>query len=163
MNQIADMAYETETAATPDSPYGRNSTGILPSHVLRRLIAARREVLAADDIAEVQIQPASLDLRLAGTAYRIRASFLPGETARVADKLSSMVIHEIDPKDKAAAFGAVARALKPGGQFVIFDETYPTTDAELRTTPARFARTRRASGSWSSRRRFDELKYNRAP
>jgi SAM-dependent methyltransferase len=52
---------------------------------------------------------------------------------------SFLVIHEIDPKDKAAAFGAVARALKPGGQFVIFDETYPTTDAELRRMPARFA------------------------
>jgi SAM-dependent methyltransferase len=52
---------------------------------------------------------------------------------------SFLVVHEIDPKDKAAAFAAVARALKPGGQFVIFDETYPTTDAELRTMPARFA------------------------
>lgn len=52
---------------------------------------------------------------------------------------SFLVIHEIDPKDKAGAFAAVARALKPGGQFVIFDETYPTTDAELRKMPARFA------------------------
>jgi SAM-dependent methyltransferase len=52
---------------------------------------------------------------------------------------SFLVVHEIDPKDKAAAFTAVARALKPGGQFVIFDETYPTTDAELRKMPARFA------------------------
>jgi SAM-dependent methyltransferase len=52
---------------------------------------------------------------------------------------SFLVVHEIDPKDKAAAFSAVARALKPGGQFVIFDETYPTTDAELRKMPARFA------------------------
>ena len=52
---------------------------------------------------------------------------------------SFLVIHEIDPKDKAAAFAAVARALKPGGQFVIFDETYPTTDEELRRMPARFA------------------------
>jgi SAM-dependent methyltransferase len=52
---------------------------------------------------------------------------------------SFLVIHEIDPKDKAAAFAAVARALKPGGSFVIFDETYPMTDAELRTMPTRFA------------------------
>src|SRR5438105_1764514 len=37
------------------------------------------------------------------------------------------------------AVAAVSRALKPGGQFVIFDETYPTTDAELRTMPTRFA------------------------
>jgi SAM-dependent methyltransferase len=52
---------------------------------------------------------------------------------------SFLVVHEIDPKDKAAAFAAVARALKPGGRFVIYDETYPTTDAELRTMPTRFA------------------------
>lgn len=82
----------------PDSPYGRNSTGILPSHVLKRLIRARREILPAEDITEAQVQPASLDLRLGPVAYRIRASFLPGEASRVADKLSSMVIHEIDLK-----------------------------------------------------------------
>lgn len=52
---------------------------------------------------------------------------------------SFLVIHEIDPKDKAAAFGAVARALKPGGSFVIYDEAYPTTDADLRRMPTRFA------------------------
>jgi dCTP deaminase len=79
-----------------ESPYGRNSTGILPSHVLRRLITAQREVLASEEITGVQIQPASLDLRLGPVAYRIRASFLPGEASRVADKFSSMVIHEID-------------------------------------------------------------------
>lgn len=52
---------------------------------------------------------------------------------------SFLVIHEIDPTQKVAAFAAVARTLKPGGQFVIFDETYPATDAELRTMPTRFA------------------------
>jgi SAM-dependent methyltransferase len=52
---------------------------------------------------------------------------------------SFLVIHEIDPQAKAAAFAAVARALKPGGSFVIFDETYPATDAELQKMPARFA------------------------
>jgi dCTP deaminase len=81
-----------------ESPYGKYSTGILPSHVLRRLIRARREMLATDEIGEEQIQPASLDLRLGSSAYRIRASFLPGRDARVADKLSDMAIHEIDLK-----------------------------------------------------------------
>ena len=79
-----------------EGPYGKNSTGILPSHVLRRLIRTRREVLSHEDITDQQIQPASLDLRLGQVAYRIRASFLPGEAARISDKLSSMVIHEID-------------------------------------------------------------------
>jgi dCTP deaminase len=81
-----------------EGPYGRHSTGILPSHILRRLIRMRREVLAAEDIGEEQIQPASIDLRLGSIAYRIRASFLPGRDARVADKLTQMAIHEIDLK-----------------------------------------------------------------
>lgn len=52
---------------------------------------------------------------------------------------SFLVIHEIDPEAKPAALSAVARALVPGGAFVIFDETYPETDAALRTMPSRFA------------------------
>jgi dCTP deaminase len=84
-----------------EGPYGKHSTGILPSHVLRRLIRARREVLAAEEIVEEQIQPASVDLRLGASAYRIRASFLPGRHARVADKLPDIAIHEIDLRSGA--------------------------------------------------------------
>ena len=85
-------------ASGSEGPYGKFSTGILPSHVLRRLIRARREVLAPEEITDEQIQPASIDLRLGANAYRIRASFLPGRDARVADKLADMAIHEIDLK-----------------------------------------------------------------
>src|SRR6267142_5280439 len=84
--------------AGADSPYGKHSTGILPSHVLRRLIRARREVLATEEIGDEQIQPASIDLRLGAIAYRLSASFLPVRDARVTDKLSEMAIHEIDLK-----------------------------------------------------------------
>jgi SAM-dependent methyltransferase len=52
---------------------------------------------------------------------------------------SFLVVHEIAPTLKAAAFAAVAQALKPGGCFLIFDETYPETDEALRTMPTRFA------------------------
>ena len=76
--------------------YGRYSTGILPGHVLRRLIRARREVVAAEDIDEVQIQPASIDLRLGPMAWRVRASFLPGPNATVREKLVNAAMHEID-------------------------------------------------------------------
>jgi dCTP deaminase len=76
--------------------YGRFSTGILPSHVLRRLIRARKEVLATEEIEEAQIQPASIDLRLGPVAWRVRASFLPGPNATVADRLPSVFMHEID-------------------------------------------------------------------
>jgi dCTP deaminase len=81
--------------------YGRHSTGILPSHVLKRLIRARREILATEDIEEGQIQPASIDLRLGPVAWRVRASFLPGPNATVHDKLPSVFMHEIDLKNGA--------------------------------------------------------------
>jgi SAM-dependent methyltransferase len=52
---------------------------------------------------------------------------------------SFLVVHEIAPELKEGAFAAVARALVPGGYFLIFDEVYPETDQALRTMPTRFA------------------------
>jgi len=97
---IAGLPFDDDSRdlSGSEGPYGKYSTGILPSHVLRRLVRARREVLSTEEITEEQIQPASLDLRLGAVAYRIRASFLPGRQARVADKLADMAIHEIDLK-----------------------------------------------------------------
>ncbi|KQT52167.1 MULTISPECIES: 2'-deoxycytidine 5'-triphosphate deaminase [unclassified Aureimonas] len=69
--------------------------GILPD----REIAALYSAGAISSIAALdadQIQPASLDLRLGKTAYRARASFLPGPNATVSDKLKRFSLHEID-------------------------------------------------------------------
>jgi SAM-dependent methyltransferase len=52
---------------------------------------------------------------------------------------SFLVVHEIAPALKEGAFDAVARALRPGGFFLIFDEVYPVTDDALRSMPTRFA------------------------
>ncbi|MCC6919636.1 MAG: 2'-deoxycytidine 5'-triphosphate deaminase [Alphaproteobacteria bacterium] len=71
------------------------TTGLLPGQILRAMIHAH-EISATQDIKEEQIQPASLDLRLGAVAYRIRASFLPGEGATVREKLDQVVMHEID-------------------------------------------------------------------
>lgn len=81
--------------------YGRHSTGILPSHILRREIRARRLIVATEEIIEGQIQPASLDLRLGAVAYRVRASFLPGPTSTVEEKLARVSMHTIDISDGA--------------------------------------------------------------
>jgi dCTP deaminase len=48
-----------------------------------------------------QIQPASLDLRLGAKAYRVRASFLPGQASTVADKLDRLKLHVIDLTESA--------------------------------------------------------------
>ena len=75
---------------------GRYSTGILPSHVIKQLVRARREIVATEEIEPSQIQPASIDLRLGPVAWRVRASFLPGPQATVREKLDSVALHEID-------------------------------------------------------------------
>jgi len=47
------------------------------------------------------IQPASLDLCLGDTAYRLRASFLPGEGVDVMDAIQDVALHKIDMRDGA--------------------------------------------------------------
>jgi dCTP deaminase len=69
--------------------------GLLPRQEIRKLV--RRKVLrASQDFAEGQFQPASLDLRLGAKAYRVRASFLPGRTSTVEDKLGELHNDVID-------------------------------------------------------------------
>lgn len=42
-----------------------------------------------------QVQPASLDLRLGGTAYRVRTSFLPGPVRTVQEMLGTLSLHKV--------------------------------------------------------------------
>jgi len=82
--------------------------GILPSQEIKALIAAgavKLERPAASD----QVQPASLDLRLGNRAWRVRASFLPGEGTRVAEKVKSLSLHnfEFGPEGKVLEVGCV--------------------------------------------------------
>ena len=71
------------------------TAGILNDRMIADLVRAER-VRTAAPLADGQVQPASLDLRLGEVAYRVRASFLPGEGASVAGKLSRFALHEID-------------------------------------------------------------------
>src|ERR1700751_5044757 len=74
--------------------------GILPD----RMIAAMADsglILPAYPFVESQIQPASLDLRLGDIAYRVRASFLPGPDATVAERIDELKLHDIALGDGA--------------------------------------------------------------
>ena len=63
----------------------------------QRIAAAIGEtVLLERPLAVDQLQPASLDLRLGHTAYRLPASFLPGPGRSVADRLAELSTHEVD-------------------------------------------------------------------
>lgn len=79
--------------------------GILPRQAISALINSGAVTAAAkiggDDGHPEQIQPASLDLRLGHTAYRLRASFLPGAGRQVNDDFDAVVMHKIDLTDGA--------------------------------------------------------------
>lgn len=68
--------------------------GIVPSQGITRMIASG-EIVLAEPVAETQVQPASLDLRLGPVAYRVRASFLPKPGGRVQTKLDDLSLHTI--------------------------------------------------------------------
>ena len=72
--------------------------GVLPSQSIRSLITGGA-IRADTPVEDGQIQPASLDLRLGETAWRIRASFLPGGNATVADRLDDFAMHRIDLRE----------------------------------------------------------------
>jgi dCTP deaminase len=78
----------------------REKGGLLARQQIRDLVV-RGKVRAAEDIGEVQLQPASLDLRLGTSAYRVRASFLPGRGRTVAAQLEALKYDRIDLRDGA--------------------------------------------------------------
>jgi dCTP deaminase len=74
--------------------------GILPSQSIEALIAGGA-IASQSPWAPDQVQPASLDLRLGETCWRVRASFLPGAGKPVADRLAQVAMHKLDLTDGA--------------------------------------------------------------
>ncbi len=74
--------------------YSTSVPGILPSQSIEALIAGG--AIASETAFDTdQVQPASLDLRLSDRAWRVRASFLPGQR-KVEDRIADVVMHPID-------------------------------------------------------------------
>jgi dCTP deaminase len=75
----------------PDAPRTlmRGKSGVLPSQRIREMIN-RKMIRSVAEIEDGQIQPASLDLRLGGKAWRVRASFLPGRQRSVEQQLADL-------------------------------------------------------------------------
>ena len=75
-----------------------NHHGVLSDSEIKKGIK-QGWIAAPSPFLDDQIQPASLDLRLGATAYRLRASFLPGAGATVQSRLDDeMVMHRIDQR-----------------------------------------------------------------
>jgi dCTP deaminase len=75
-------------------------TGVLPSQKIKDMINTNK-IIVTNPIDSDQIQPASLDLRLGNTAYRVRASFLAGSGNTVAERLDDFKMHEINLQNGA--------------------------------------------------------------
>ena len=73
--------------------------GILVYQQIHQLIASGA-VLSNPAIAAAQVQPSSLDLRLATRGYRVRSGFLP-ENVRVAERLEEVTLYTFDLTDGA--------------------------------------------------------------
>jgi dCTP deaminase len=129
-------------------------TGVLPDLSLRDLIASGA-LSAEPPIAEAQIQPASLDLRLGPTAYRVRASFLAGHGRSVAHRIAEFEMHRIDLRQGAVlekgcvyvvpllerlalppALSAVANAKSSTGRLDLLTRTITDGGTEFDRIPA---------------------------
>jgi dCTP deaminase len=102
-DDLLDQAMPPSDVATPEGLFrepatdgAAHSTGILPLHELEYLVKVTKEIFALEPIEDNQFQPASIDLRLGSVAYRVRASFLPGKDATVAQRLEDLAMHEMD-------------------------------------------------------------------
>jgi dCTP deaminase len=77
-----DLAADSQFTLRP--PGGE---GILPSQELREFV--REGAISAPELGEDQIQPSSIDLRLANEAFLVRASFLPGSATPLLEKAAA--------------------------------------------------------------------------
>jgi len=77
------------------SPPNDDHDGILPDQAIEQLLA-QGAISASAPLLDLQIQPASLDLRLGERVWRVRASFLPGRSRTVAERLADVAMHELD-------------------------------------------------------------------
>ena len=121
--------------------------GVLPAQAISAMIA-EGSLAAQPAIRPDQIQPASLDLRLGATAYRVRASFLAGKGRKVADRLAEFEMHRFSLEGGAM--------LDPTGGEELIRRMIRGTSAisvasigvRLATPSTRFASSRTLPGHW---------------
>lgn len=78
-----------------------DTPGVLPNQLLVEAVAAGWIEAGDFRVPEENVQPASLDLRLGETAYRMRCSFLPHDGS-VEDKVKDLIVDELDLRREGA-------------------------------------------------------------
>src|SRR5260221_11520814 len=91
---VSDDAPSAQTPIEP-APNPGSGTGVIPYQGLVAMVAARH-IKATHEILPEQLQPSSIDLRLGRTAWRVRASFLPGPKSTVMAKGKQLDGHAMD-------------------------------------------------------------------
>ncbi len=89
------MAENPAKGLFPDDTKSGARTGILPFQAINNMVR-EHEIWSKSEILADQIQPASIDLRLGPTAWRVRASFLPGPDSTVLDKMQQLDAYPVD-------------------------------------------------------------------
>ncbi len=108
-------------------------TGVWPAQRIRAIAEIGR-IRSETPLDPDQIQPASLDLRLSGTAYKVPASFLPGRRFTMAERLADCGAERFDIAD-----GAV---FETGGIYIVrLQET-----VDLRRRESAFANPKSSTG-----------------
>lgn len=77
------------------APLAALQQGVLIDADFRNLFTSGA-LSTATPLAEGQVQPASLDLRLGAKAYRVQAGFLPGKGRKVSECLAALTMTELD-------------------------------------------------------------------
>jgi dCTP deaminase len=95
---VAGLFPDDQSAGTQETP--ELKSGILPAQHIRELIVSEH-VQADCPIEDGQVQPASLDLRLGAVAYRVHASFLPGKSAKVMERINALQMATVDLRNPA--------------------------------------------------------------
>ncbi len=106
--------------------------GVIPNQQLSEMISDG--IIAADrSIVEAQIQPASLDLRLGTTAYRVRASFLAGTGQSVETRLQEFEMHRVDLTNGAVLEKGCVYVVPLMESLALPDETQAVANAKSST------------------------------
>jgi dCTP deaminase len=100
-NPPPQLFNDLETGA--DESYFASPFGMFGRQKIRAMVR-KKMIVAAREIEDDQLQPASLDLRLGKEAFRVRASFLPGRGRTVIEQLHSLNPERISLSGDGAVF-----------------------------------------------------------